>query len=174
MPINVNWRNPIIALVKAWVQHYNHDKYWRYRSYVTKSVGGVGIIKWLCLFYIKRCDAFNNASFGTDMNAGAQFKTPPSLPHGPNGIIVSPYAKIGANCRIYQQVTIGDDGKHWENVPEIGDNVSIGAGAKVLGKIKIGHNVKIGANAIVVEDIPDNATAVSPKAKLIIKQSDLV
>lgn len=58
------------------------------------------IIKWLKLLYIKRCDAYNNSSFGTDLNAGALFKTPPHLPHGPNGIIVSPYAKIGANSYI--------------------------------------------------------------------------
>ena len=127
------------------------------------------IIKYLKLMYIKRCDAYNNASFGTDLNAGAQFKTPPRLPHGPNGIIVTPYAKVGANAYIYQQVTIGDDGKGYLNAPTIGDNVVIGAGAKILGKITIGNNVKIGANAIVVEDVPDGATAVSPKARIIIK-----
>lgn len=128
------------------------------------------IIKLLRLIYIKRCDAYNNSSFGTDLNAGALFKTPSRLPHDPNGIIVSPYAKVGSNAYIYQQVTIGDDGKHYTHVPEIGDNVSIGAGAKLFGKIKIGNNVKIGANAVVVEDIPDDATAVIPKARIIIKE----
>ena len=105
---------------------------------------------------------------GTDLNAGAVFKTPPRLPHGLNGIIVSPYAKIGANAYIYHQVTIGDDGKGYLNVPSIGDNVIIGAGAKVIGKIKIGNNVKIGSGAIVVEDVPDGATVVGPRARIIL------
>ena len=106
---------------------------------------------------------------GTDLNAGAVFKTPPRLPHGLNGIIVSPYAKIGANAYIYHQVTIGDDGKDYHNAPVIGDNVKIGAGAKLIGKITIGDNVKIGAGAIVVEDVPDGATVVGQKASIIIK-----
>ena len=86
-----------------------------YSTMTTKSIGSIvhllptrqwggkfGLLfKYLKLMYIKRCDAYNNASFGTDLNAGAQFKTPPRLPHGPNGIIVSPYAKVGANAYIY-------------------------------------------------------------------------
>lgn len=154
--------------MQGWVQHYNSKRYWRYRESVI-STGGGKIIKYLRLYYIKRCDAFNNSLFGTDIGGGAQFKTPPRLPHGPNGIIVSPFAVIGANSYIYQQVTIGDDGKDYRNAPVIGDNVSIGAGAKVLGKIKIGNNVKIGAGAIVVDDVPDGATVVGPKARIIIK-----
>ena len=174
MPINVNYKNPVISFLKNHIQHYDHERYWKYREYVTNPTSGGGkiklIIKWLKLLYIKRCDAYNNSSFGTDLNAGALFKTPPHLPHGPNGIIVSPYAKIGANSYIYQQVTIRDDGKHYTHVPEIGDNVIIGAGAKLIGKIKIGNNVKIGANAVVVEDIPNNATVVCSKARVIIRE----
>lgn len=54
-----------------------------------------------------------------------------------------------------------------EGRPEIGDNVYIGTGAVVLGGVKIGNNVKIGANAIVIDDVPDNAVVVSPKAKVV-------
>ena len=168
MPINFNYKNPFASWLRGIIQHYNHNNYWRYRSYVTKR-GGILLLKYLRLLYIKRCDAYNNSSFGTDLGAGAVFKTPPRLPHGPNGIIVSPYATIGENSYIYQQVTIGDDGKYYKNVPIIGDNVSIGAGAKLLGKITIGNNVKIVANAVVVEDVPDGATVVSSKARIIIK-----
>ena len=53
--------------------------------------------------------------------------------------------------------------------PEIGDNVFIGAGAKIIGKIKIGNNVRIGAGCIVVTDIPDNATVVMSKPRVILK-----
>lgn len=71
---------------------------------------------------------------------------------------------IGENLWINQNVTIGYRGS---GHPTIGDNVRIGAGAVVLGNIKIGNNVNIGANAIVVDDIPDNCTVCSPKAKII-------
>lgn len=169
MPLNVNLSNPIISMLKNYFQHYNHKKYWRYRGYVTDPSIGGRFIKYLKLMYIKRCDAFNNASMGTDLNGGAQFKTPPRLPHGLNGIIVSPYAKIGANVSIFHQVTIADDAKDYHNAPTIGNNVMIGAGAILIGKITIGDNSKIGAGAIVVEDVPDNAVVVGQKARIILK-----
>lgn len=172
MPLNINLNNPIISMLKNYFQHYNHKKYWKYREYVTNPAMGGKIAmlrKYLKLMYIKRCDAFNNASMGTDLNGGALFKTPPRLPHGLNGIIISPYAKIGSNITIFHQVTIADDAKDFHNAPTIGDNVMIGAGAILIGKITIGNNVKIGAGAIVVENIPDNAVVVGGKARIIIK-----
>lgn len=99
---------------------------------------------------------------GTSLNAGAQFITPPHLPHGLNGIIVGHDAIIGRECTIFQQVTIAHGGVR------IGDKVLIGAGAKILPYVTIGNNVKIGANCVVVEDIPDNATVVLPKPRIII------
>ena len=87
---------------------------------------------------------------------------PPHLPHGLNGIIVGHDAIIGRDCTIFQQVTIAHGGVR------IGDNVLIGAGAKILPQVSIGNNVKIGANCVVVEDIPDNATVVLPKPRIII------
>lgn len=71
---------------------------------------------------------------------------------------------VGKNLWINQGVTIGwGRGGH----PIIGDNVRIGAGAVVIGGIRIGNNVNIGANAIVVEDVPDNCTVCSPKATIV-------
>lgn len=72
--------------------------------------------------------------------------------------------KIGSNCIIHQQVTIGYNGK---GNPTLGDNVMVGCGAKVLGKITVGNNVKIGANAVVISDVPDNATVVGVPARII-------
>lgn len=72
--------------------------------------------------------------------------------------------RIGRNLWMHHNVTIGMIG---EGRPEIGDNVYIGTGAVILGGIKIGNNVRIGANAIVIEDVPDNAVIVSPKAKVV-------
>lgn len=102
-------------------------------------------------------DEFNNASMGTSIG-GAIFKEPPILWHGLNGIVVSHYAEIGKNCIICQQVTIAG-GKNEEKVI-IGDNVFIGAGAKIIGPCKIGNNVRICATAVVAKNIPDNCTVI--------------
>ena len=101
------------------------------------------------------------------MRGGAIFAGPPILPHLLNGIIVAYNAQIGKNCTIMQQVTIGLDAEG--NAPIIGDNVFIGAGARIIGKVVIGDNAKIGANAVVVKDVPANATAVGVPAKIIVK-----
>jgi serine O-acetyltransferase len=86
------------------------------------------------------------------------------IPH-PNGIVISPEAIIGPNCLIFQQVTIG--ARSESGVPVIGGHVDIGAGAKILGKIKIGDHVIIGANAVVLDDVPTGKTAVGVPAKII-------
>jgi serine O-acetyltransferase len=96
--------------------------------------------------------------------------------HGTYGIFISGGSKIGKNCTIYQQVTIGSnmlvDSKRLGS-PIIGDNCLIGAGAKIIGKVKIGNNCRIGANAVVVEDLPDNSVCVLGKP-IIIEKNDLV
>ena len=94
----------------------------------------------------------------------ARFASRPHLPHGLNGIIVSNDAIIGQNCTLYHQVTIGN-GKN--GAPIIGDNVLIGAGAKIIGRVNIGNNVKVGAGCIVTIDVPDNATIVMNKPRII-------
>ena len=82
------------------------------------------------------------------------------------GLGISGFARIGKNCTMHQMSTIGF-GKG--GFPTIGDNVFIGMGAFILGKVTIGNNVKIGAGTIVVEDVPDNCTVVGPKAKVLSK-----
>lgn len=83
-----------------------------------------------------------------------------------SGIVINASVVIGENCVIRQGVTIGN--KNFENdVPVLGDNVDIGAGAVIIGKIKIGNNVKIGANAVVLKDVPDNHIAVGNPARNI-------
>lgn len=84
-----------------------------------------------------------------------------------SGIVISPKAVIGDNCNISQNVTIGVAGKGEDRgVPTIGNGVYIGAGAVVIGKIKIGENVAIGANAVVTKDVPDNAVVVGIPAQV--------
>ena len=82
------------------------------------------------------------------------------------GIIVSGYAKFGDNCRIRNGVTIGLRRMEEKSAPVIGNNVDIGAGAKLLGPIRIGDNVIIGANAVVLCDVPDNSIAVGVPATI--------
>lgn len=81
-------------------------------------------------------------------------------------IIVNPNAKVGANCRIHEGVTIGATNGS-SNAPKIGDNCFIGSGAKIIGDISIGDNVAIGAGAVVVSDIKDNVTVGGVPAKII-------
>lgn len=148
-----------------YIHHYNPKRYWKMREAVVDAQSSKHrLIRYLYLYLIKKSDAFNNASMGTNYGSGAAFRTPPLLPHGLNGIIISEKAKIGSNVIIYQQVTIGGSE---QGAPVIGDNCMIGTGAKVIGKVKIGNNVKIGANAVVVSDIPDNATAVGVPAIVV-------
>jgi serine O-acetyltransferase len=85
------------------------------------------------------------------------------------GIIISGYAKFGDNCRIRNGVVVGLQRIDDPRAPVFGDNVDIGAGAKVLGAISIGNNVVIGANAVVLLDVPDNSIAVGVPA--VIKPS---
>ena len=101
---------------------------------------------------------------GGYIGSGAQFKGTPILPHGLHGVFVSRYAKIGTDCRIYQNVTIGEVDGH---APEIGDHCLIGAGAVIIGDIKIGNHVKIGAGVTVSRDIPDGATVVSQPPRIL-------
>ena len=80
------------------------------------------------------------------------------------GIVVSGYAQFGDNCRIRNGVVVGLARANDPCAPVIGNNVDIGAGAKVLGRIRVGNNVAIGANAVVITDVPDNSIAVGVPA----------
>ena len=86
------------------------------------------------------------------------------------GIVVSGFASFGDGCVIRNGVTIGLRHVDQHEAPRIGNNVSVGAGAKILGPITIGDNVDIGANAVVLEDVPSNCTAVGIPARIISKK----
>ena len=76
------------------------------------------------------------------------------------GIVIHPNSTIGPNCCLFQQVTIVEG-------VEIGGAVDIGAGAKVIRPVKVGNHAKIGANAVVMQDVPEHATAVGIPAKIV-------
>jgi len=102
-------------------------------------------------------------SCGADLNTGAEIGAGFRLPH-PIGVVVGSGVKIGQRVRILQGATLGGEGgkarEDGQTQPSVGDDVIIGAGAALLGPIRVGNRVKIGANAVVVDDVPEGATVV--------------
>ena len=97
---------------------------------------------------------------GIEIHPGAQIGRKLFIDHG-MGIVIGETTRIGNNCTIYHGVTLGGTGKDKKKRhPDIGNNVMIGCGAKVLGPIKIGDNVKIGANSVVLKNIKSDSTVV--------------
>ncbi len=89
------------------------------------------------------------------------------IDHG-EGVVIGETTIIGDDVLIYQQVTLGGTGnEHGKRHPTVGNNVIIGAGAKVLGNITIGDDVRIGAGSVVVEDVPPNSTVVGIPGKVV-------
>lgn len=114
--------------------------------------------------------------FSSWIGLGTKFDGPPFFPHLCKGVFISNNAHIGKNVVIFQQVTIGSntlaDSKN-QGSPTIGDNVYIGAGAKIIGNCKIGNNCRIGANCIVTKDVPDNCVCVNRGLDIIQKDVEL-
>ena len=103
---------------------------------------------------------------GIEIHPGATIGKGLVIDHG-MGVVIGETTEIGNNCTIYQGVTLGGTGKDvGKRHPTLGDNVLVGAGAKVLGPIVIDSNSKIAANAVVLKDIPQNSTAVGIPARI--------
>ncbi len=123
---------------------------------------GVPILPYLC-------DLVSNAIW--DIAIGRQVTAGPGLiiPHG--HVVIDGNVEIGSECSINPWVTIGLSGRRrWAfdyRGPIIGDRVTIGTGAKILGPITIGDGARIGANAVVIDDVPANATAVGVPARIV-------
>lgn len=113
-------------------------------------------------FIFKLSEAFFGVSLPPSVDIG------PGLYIGHTGLLIFHHqVKIGSNFSVTHGVTIGAGGVGKIGVPEIGNNVYVGSGAKILGKIKVGDNVRIGANAVVVRDLPASCTAVGVPARPI-------
>lgn len=94
------------------------------------------------------------------------------IDHG-MGVVIGETAKIGNDCTLYHGVTLG--GTTWQREkrhPTLGNNVVVGAGAKILGPINIGDNARIGSNSVVVRDVPENATVVGIPGRVIPTKPD--
>ncbi len=104
---------------------------------------------------------------GIEIHPGAKIGKGLFIDHG-SAVVIGETAEIGDNCTIYQGVTLGGTGKHvGKRHPTLGDNVMVGSGAKVLGPFTVGSNSKIAANAVVLDEIPENSTAVGIPARVV-------
>lgn len=104
---------------------------------------------------------------GIEIHPGATIGKGFFIDHG-MGVVIGETTEIGDNCTIYQGVTLGGTGKDiGKRHPTLGNNVLVGAGAKVLGPITIEDNCKVAANAVVLKEIPENSTAVGIPAKVV-------
>ena len=113
------------------------------------------------LFFIARLNSQLGRFFtGIEIHPGAKIGRRLFIDHG-MGIVIGETASVGNDCTIYHNATLGGTGKDkYKRHPDIGNNVMIGCGAKILGPIKVGNNVKIGANSTVFKNIPDNVTVI--------------
>jgi serine O-acetyltransferase len=159
----VDYVQPISSEVPDWTRE-EPSQFWdpgrkllhtirRYQSWQQRP----GLIsRFSCKILVFR-HAFWSVVTGADIPLNCQIGGGLLIPH-PNGIVIHPAAKIGVNCLIFQQVTIGI--RDARGFPEIAGHVDIGAGAKVLGAVKIGPHARIGANAVVTRDIEGGMVAV--------------
>ena len=104
---------------------------------------------------------------GIEIHPGAKIGRRLVIDHG-MGIVIGETAEIGDDCLLYHGVTLGGTGKdHGKRHPTLGNNVLVSTGAKVLGPFKVGDNSRIAANAVVLSEIPPNATAVGVPARTV-------
>ena len=109
---------------------------------------------------------------GIEIHPGATIGKGLFIDHG-MGVVIGETAEVGDDVTLYHGVTLGGTGKDkGKRHPTVGNNVVIGAGAKVLGPIVIGNDAKVGANAVVVKNVPDGATAVGIPAKNIVRRAN--
>lgn len=106
---------------------------------------------------------------GIEIHPGATIGKSFFIDHG-MGVVVGETVEIGDNCTIYQGVTLGGTSlSHGKRHPTLGNNVTVGVGAAVLGAIVLGDNVKVGGGSVVVKDVPANATVVGIPARVVIQ-----
>jgi serine O-acetyltransferase len=117
---------------------------------------------------------FNRFVTGVEIHPGATIGKGLFIDHG-SGVVIGETTEIGDGVTIYQGVTLGGTGKeHGKRHPTVGDNVVFGAGAKVLGAVKIGDNAKIGAGSVVVLDVPRNSTVVGNPGRPVLLEGQKV
>ncbi len=120
------------------------------------------------LKFLARCiSQWSRFWTGIEIHPGAKIGRRLVIDHG-MGIVIGETAEVGDDCLIYHGVTLGGTGKdQGKRHPTIGNNVLISCGAKVLGPFKVGDNARIAANAVVLSEVPEDATAVGIPAQIV-------
>ena len=109
----------------------------------------------------------NRHQSGIEIHPAAQLGKGVFIDHG-MGVVIGETTVVGDNCTIYQNVTLGGTGKDvGKRHPTLGNNVLVGSGAKVLGPFTVGDNARIAAGAVVLREVPANATAVGVPARIV-------
>lgn len=110
---------------------------------------------------------FSRIITGIEIHPGARIGRRFFIDHG-MGVVIGETTFIGDDVLIYQGVTLGGTGKQQgKRHPTLGDNVIVGAGAKILGNLKIGKNSRIGAGSVVVDDVPEDSTVVGIPGRVV-------
>ena len=148
--------------LRAWLTDFSKGDnlglfWWLYRR---RSRAKSRLARDIATFLLNRCAHRHGGYVGP----GAVIQGRPELPHGLHGVFISRYAVVGPGCRIYQNVTIGEVNR---KAPVIGDGCWIGAGAVLVGGIRVGRHARIGAGAVVSRDVPDCATVVSQPPRVM-------
>ncbi|PSR18772.1 serine O-acetyltransferase [filamentous cyanobacterium CCP3] len=111
---------------------------------------------------------------GIEIHPGATIGKAVFIDHG-MGVVIGETAIVGDYALIYQGVTLGGTGKEiGKRHPTLGDNVVVGAGAKVLGNIYVGHNVRIGAGSVVLREVPSDCTVVGVPGRVVYRAGERV
>lgn len=125
------------------------------------------IYKWNIPIIPRMISYFTRIITGIEIHPAAKIGRRFFIDHG-EGVVIGETAEIGDDVLIYQQVTLGGTGKdHGKRHPTLGNNVIVGAGAKVLGNITLGNNVRVGAGSVVIEDVPENSTVVGIPGRVL-------
>ncbi|MDC4206105.1 MAG: serine O-acetyltransferase [Candidatus Manganitrophus sp.] len=115
---------------------------------------------------------FSRFITGIEIHPGATIGRAFFIDHG-MGVVIGETAEIGDNVTLYQGVTLGGTGQEpGKRHPTLGNNVIVGAGAKVLGAIVLGNHVRVGANSVVLKSVPDHATVVGIPGKIIHRRQE--
>ncbi len=118
------------------------------------------LFDWRLKFLSRFLSQLARTMTGIEIHPGAKIGKGIFIDHG-LGVVIGETSVIGENVTLFQGVTLGGTGKEkGKRHPTLGNNVVVGAGAKILGNIRIGDNVSVGANAVVLEDVPPNSTVV--------------
>ena len=161
----MDWRWRVNALVTG----YDDEKFWRMMFVCRKQAANpfYRLYQYICWARIRRIESKFCASLGTRVGGSEScsvFHGKPHLPHGINGVLVGNGATVGQRVTILPFVTLAD-------CVSVGDDCFIGVGATVCRGARVGNRVNIGANCVVIEDVPDNATVVMQKPRVILRDA---